>query len=51
MQRQVNLSIALLILLAVAVPLLHAQDSGTSSSVCVLAYEDINENSARDSGE
>jgi hypothetical protein len=51
MQRRVNLSIALLILLAVIVPALHAQDGGTSSMVCVLAYEDVNENSARESGE
>lgn len=50
MQRRVNLSIALLILLAVVVPALHAQD-GNTSAVCVLAYEDSNENSARDSGE
>jgi uncharacterized surface anchored protein len=51
MQRRVNLSIALMILMAVLVPLVHAQDAGTTGSVCVLAYEDSNENGVRDSGE
>ena len=51
MQRRVNLSIALLILLAALVPAVRAQDGDTASAVCVLAYEDSNENSARDSGE
>jgi hypothetical protein len=50
MQRRVNLSIALLILMAVVMPALHAQDDVTAA-VCVLAYEDLNENSERDSGE
>jgi len=51
MQRRVNLSIALLILMALIAPAVHAQDSGLTAAVCVLAYEDINENGERDSGE
>ncbi|NJO71078.1 MAG: hypothetical protein HC825_03955, partial [Oscillatoriales cyanobacterium RM1_1_9] len=37
-----------IVLLFAAIPLVAAQDT---SSVCVLAYEDANENGSRDTGE